>query len=110
MVKGLVPAMAKPEVEMLIECSWEVCNKVGGIYTVVVSKAAQVNTAYGGNYLAVGPYFHKNVIGQFQEEVPPEHIKRPFDVMNGKGAVCHYGTWLIEGQPKAALIDIENFW
>ncbi|HLD86651.1 MAG TPA: hypothetical protein VJB12_01165, partial [Candidatus Nanoarchaeia archaeon] len=68
--------MAQHEVNMLIECSWEVCNKVGGIYTVVVSKAAKINSAYGGNYITVGPYFHNNTIGQFQEEPVPAHIQK----------------------------------
>jgi len=102
--------MAQHEVNMLIECSWEVCNKVGGIYTVVVSKAAKINSAYGGNYITVGPYFHNNTIGQFQEEPVPAHIQKAFDALKERGIICHYGTWLIQGQPKSILIDTSGFW
>ena len=35
--------------DILFEVSWEVCNKVGGIYTVVKSKAARMAEAYGSN-------------------------------------------------------------
>ena len=35
-----------PKADFLIEASWEVCNKVGGIYTVVKSKAALANRTY----------------------------------------------------------------
>ena len=41
--------MAKPEADYLFEVSWEVCNKVGGIFTVIKSKAHLINHAYG-NY------------------------------------------------------------
>lgn len=102
--------MANPEAEMLFECSWEVCNKVGGIHTVISSKAAKVNAAYGANYITVGPYFHGNVAGQFQEEVPPDYVKKVFAALKEKGLVCHYGTWLIGGQPKAILVDTASFW
>ncbi len=102
--------MARCDADLLFECSWEVCNKVGGIYTVVSSKASQINNAYKENYIAVGPYFHENVAGQFQEELAPGHIKAAFDSLKEKGIICHYGTWLIEGQPKAILLDTANFW
>jgi glycogen(starch) synthase len=95
---------------LLLESSWEVCNKVGGIYTVVSSKAAKVNAAYKKNYITIGPYFHHNVIGQFQEEIPPSEIKKAFDALKEKGIMCHYGTWQIEGEPKAILLDTTNFW
>lgn len=35
---------------LLFETSWEVCNKVGGIYTVVSSKALAAVAAFGDNY------------------------------------------------------------
>ena len=34
--------------DFLFEVSWEVCNKVGGIFTVVKSKAARMKDYYGG--------------------------------------------------------------
>ena len=39
----------------LFEVSWEVCNKVGGIYSVVSSKALQAVEQFGEDYFLLGP-------------------------------------------------------
>lgn len=46
-------SLIKPD--YLFEVSWEVCNKVGGIYTVVSTKATQLIERLGDNYYAIGP-------------------------------------------------------
>ena len=40
---------------LLFETSWEVCNKVGGIYTVLSTKAKLLHKALGDNLIFVGP-------------------------------------------------------
>ena len=94
---------------VLFEVSWEVCNKVGGIYTVVKSKAARMVEVYNDGYFLIGPYFAPKTIGQFQEEMPRESFKAPFEEMRGLGIICHYGKWLIEGTPSVILIDFVNY-
>ncbi|MBU1965263.1 MAG: hypothetical protein KKD24_05545, partial [Proteobacteria bacterium] len=44
----------------LFEVSWEVCNKVGGIYTVITSKIPEATKLYGGNYILLGPDLKTN--------------------------------------------------
>ena len=39
----------------LFETSWEVCNKVGGIHTVITSKMPNEYAAYGDNIMFIGP-------------------------------------------------------
>ena len=39
----------------VIEVGWEVCNRVGGIYTVLRTKAPQMVAEYGDRYVMVGP-------------------------------------------------------
>ena len=39
----------------LFEVSWEVCNKIGGIHTVIATKALTVTKKMGDNYITVGP-------------------------------------------------------
>ena len=95
--------------DVLFEISWEVCNKVGGIYTVVKSKAAKMVEAYGDNYLMVGPYFASKSTGQFQEELPNEICKASFEELKKNGIMCHFGRWLTEGSPIAILIDFVNY-
>ena len=95
--------------DILFEVSWEVCNKVGGIYTVVKSKAARMAEAYGSSYFLIGPYFASKALGEFQEEVPSEICRLPFEELKKDGIICHFGKWLIEGMPYAILIDFVNY-
>ncbi|MBI2651295.1 glycogen/starch synthase [Candidatus Woesearchaeota archaeon] len=95
--------------DFLFEVSWEVCNKVGGIYTVVSSKAAQMMSYYKSNYFLIGPYFANKALGDFEEEVPDKRCKSAFDELKKEGILCHYGKWLIKGKPNAILIDFENY-
>ncbi len=94
---------------ILFEVSWEVCNKVGGIYTVVKSKAAKMVENYKENYFLIGPYFASKAIGQFQEEIPAEFCKAPFEELKKSGIICHFGKWLIEGNPSVILVDFVNY-
>lgn len=95
--------------DMLFEVSWEVCNKVGGIYTVVKSKAAKMVDAYGDNYFMIGPYFASKALGQFQEELPNQFCKASFEELKKIGVMCHFGKWLVEGAPPVILIDFVNY-
>ncbi len=95
--------------DILFEVSWEVCNKVGGIYTVVMSKAAKMVEAYSNNYIMIGPYFASKVTGQFEEELPNELYKNVFEDLRRIGIICHFGRWLIEGSPFVILIDFVNY-
>lgn len=89
----------------LFEISWEVCNKVGGIYTVVKSKAETISRKLKENYMLIGPYFPENKHNNFNEEVPPLKLKNVFSKLKEQGILCHYGTWAIEGNPKVILIS-----
>lgn len=40
--------------DYLFEVSWEICNKVGGIYTVIATKAAGMQREFGDNYILIG--------------------------------------------------------
>ena len=99
----------QPNADVLFEVSWEVCNKVGGIYTVVKSKASQMMDYYKDNYFLVGPYFAKQALGEFSEEIPKDYCKGPFDELKKEGIICHCGKWLVEGNPDVILIDFEGF-
>lgn len=95
--------------DIICEVSWEVCNKVGGIFTVVQSKALQTMAHYDGNYFLIGPYFTKKVFGIFDEKLPPDNCRACFDELKNEGIECHFGTWLIKGNPDVILVDFHNF-
>ena len=43
------------EIRLLFETSWEVCNKIGGIYTVLSSKAKTLVNRFKDNVIFIGP-------------------------------------------------------
>ena len=102
--------MVEGNAKVVCEVSWEVCNKVGGIYTVVASKAAEMVKRYPGDrYFLVGPYFPAKALGVFEETVPPEHCRECFDGLKKEGIEVHTGTWLVKGNPRVMLIDFAGF-
>lgn len=97
--------MEDTKADYLFEVSWEVCNKVGGIYTVIKSKSAEMMKLYK-NYILVGPYFEHNAKIDFVSMDPPEEFKKVFDELRTQGILCHYGKWLeIKGTPYTILIE-----
>jgi len=95
----------KPEAEYLFEVSFEVCNKVGGIHTVVASKAAEMMKYYP-KYFAIGPYYEGKAKDALIEESPPQMLKKPFGNLAKNGIKCHYGKWVdAEGEPPTILLE-----
>jgi len=93
--------------DYLFETSWEVCNKVGGIYTVVKSKAKLLKKLYK-NYYLIGPYVQKNAELDFTEKKIPSKLKPAFDELKEQGIICHFGAWNIQGEPNTILIEFEG--
>ena len=100
----------KPIADMVFEVSWEVCNKVGGIFTVLSSKARHMEKQYKNSYCLIGPYFVEKSRGVFKENSIPEIYKKISEELKAEGIVCHFGSWLIEGEPKVILIDFQGLW
>jgi len=98
----------QPKADYLFETSWEVCNKVGGINTVLKSKAAITVQRYP-KYVLIGPYFERNASMELETREPPQHIRKAMDAVAAKGIKCHYGTWQIKGEPAALLIDFQEY-
>jgi glycogen(starch) synthase len=99
----------KANADHVFEVSWEVCNKVGGIFTVVSSKAATMEEYYSGKYILVGPYFADKAAGIFEEKMPPESMHDLCNALANEGIVCHFGKWLVKGSPDAVLIDFTGY-
>ena len=95
--------------EQLFEVSWEVCNKVGGINTVLKSKARLMVKNYGPSFFMVGPFIPQAIKGEFVQKLLPEEFREAIESLKTKGIICHYGQWLIEGQPNTILIESEGF-
>eukprot|EP00112_Aurelia_sp_Birch-Aquarium-sp1_P018819 Seg455.5 transcript_id=Seg455.5/GoldUCD/mRNA.D3Y31 product=Glycogen protein_id=Seg455.5/GoldUCD/D3Y31 len=96
------------EVERYVfECAWEVANKVGGIYTVIRSKAAVTVDEIGNNYCLFGPYNESSVQTEVEVMQPESPIMNDvIQSMRDKGMKVTFGRWLIDGYPKVVLFDI----
>jgi glycogen synthase len=95
------------ERSMLFEVAWEVCNQVGGIYTVIQSKVPSVLEKWSNDkYILLGPYFEQQALAMFEPIVDEEDIiSKAVSELNRKGFRVYYGNWLITGRPKAVLFD-----
>ncbi|XP_008579702.1 PREDICTED: glycogen [starch] synthase, liver [Galeopterus variegatus] len=92
---------------LLFEVSWEVTNKVGGICTVIQTKAKTTADEWGDNYFLIGPYFEHNMKTQVEQCEPAnDAVRRAVESMNKHGCQVHFGRWLIEGSPYVVLFDI----
>jgi len=90
------------------EVSFEVCNKVGGIYAVLESKAARMVELYGENYFAIGPYYPEKAILETVKMNPPKFCEKILNSLEKEGIRCHFGKWLIEGNPNVILVEFND--
>jgi len=100
--------MIKAEADYLFESSWEVCNKCGGINTVIKTKARYM-LEYYKNYFFIGPYFKNKAEVELLPKEPPGFLKHIFKDLKREGIICYYGTWQISGEPNTILIDFKNY-
>ncbi len=96
----------KPKADYLFEVSFEVCNKIGGIYTVITSKADLLFKYYNNKYFLIGPYIPGEGTIRFREKESPYKFKDVFAELKKEGIECHYGEWRIgEKDINTILID-----
>jgi len=91
---------------LLFEVAWEVANKVGGIYTVIKTKAPVTCQEYGSRYTLIGPLSYKSAPMEVEALTPSDpYLKATLDNMASQGVKYLYGRWLIEGGPRVVLFD-----
>ena len=98
---------AKLTPDVLFEVSWEVCNKVGGIHTVIATKAATATRKFGDRYLLIGPDLqHEGVNPEFEEDA--NLLKNWRQALYEKGIRIRVGRWRTESMPIAILVDFTS--
>lgn len=93
--------------DFVFETSWEICNKVGGIYTVLSTKAKTAVQKFGDNYICIGPELSHDEHHEFVEA--PLLFKNWHDKAELEGLRFRIGRWDIPGNPIAILIDFTTF-
>ncbi len=91
---------------ILFETAWEVCNQVGGIYTVLRSKASVTVDDWGDRYCLIGPYVEDKAAVEFEELELGPTLGPTIEALRATGMKIHYGRWLVAGNPRVLLIDV----
>lgn len=98
---------AKLTPDYLFEVSWEICNKVGGIHTVISTKALTSTRKFGDRYLLIGPDLqHEGANPEFEEDA--ELLKAWRQTLYREGIRVRVGHWRINGHPMVVLVDFTS--
>lgn len=95
--------------DYIFEASWEVCNKVGGIYTVLSTRAKTLQDVYKDKVIFIGPDFwagKENPLFIENENLCVAWRKHAF---KKDGLKVRVGRWNIPGEPIVILVDFYPF-
>jgi len=105
----MVNSLLKPD--YIFESSWEVCNKVGGIYTVLSTRAKTLQEAHQDKVIFIGPGLWKREDGNYTKEESPYFKEDQSLFANWQweakenGLKVRVGRWMVPGDPIAILVD-----
>lgn len=94
--------------DFIFESSWEVCNKVGGIYTVLSTRAKTLQDAMPDNVVFIGPDFwagKENPLFLEDKKMWSAWVKKA----KTEGVSVRVGRWNIPGQPCVVLVDFNPY-
>ena len=92
-----------------MEASWEVCNKVGGIYTVLSTRAKTLQEALPDKVVFIGPDVWSNADNPVFEE-NKTLLSAWRKKATAEGLNVRVGRWLVPGRPIAVLVDFTPFY
>ena len=100
--------LLKPD--YIFESSWEVCNKVGGIYTVLSTRAKTMQEAFPDKVFFIGPDFWKDKTNPLF--TPDDDTLKAWKEHAEKrdGLKIRIGRWNIPGHPIAILVDFSQYY
>ncbi len=94
------------EPDFIFESSWEVCNRVGGIYTVLSTRAKTLKASLGDRLIFIGPDFGTDNPLFTEMSNYCEAWKHHAAVNDGLRV--RIGRWNVEGSPLAILVDFKS--
>lgn len=96
----------QPQPDYIFEVSWEVCNKIGGIYTVLSTKAKTLQKLYKDRIIFIGPDVWREKENPFFKEknIPALNAWKTYAEKND-GLKMRTGRWDIPGNPLVILVD-----
>ncbi|MDR0896026.1 MAG: glycogen/starch synthase [Prevotellaceae bacterium] len=96
--------------DYIFEASWEVCNKVGGIYTVLSTRANTLQAMFRDRLFFIGPDFKNRQETPLFEE--SDHLYAAWRVYAAThdNLVVRVGRWNIPGAPIVILVNFQPFY
>ncbi|MBP5486743.1 MAG: alpha-glucan family phosphorylase, partial [Bacteroidales bacterium] len=95
--------------DYLFEVSWEVCNKVGGIYTVIATKSLYLKQQLHKHHLLVGPDVWMDTESN-PDFIEDNHLYSLWKAQAAsEGLRVRLGRWNVPGKPIAILVDYKQF-
>ena len=97
------------EPHYIFESSWEVCNKVGGIYTVLSTRAKTLQDKLTDKVFFIGPDFWEGKKNPLFKESKTLLAKWRKSALQYDGVSFRVGRWQVPGEPIAILVDFKPF-
>ena len=94
--------------DYIFESSWEVCNKVGGIYTVLSTRAKTLQDTIKDRIIFIGPDFWKEEESLYFKEDNTLFADWQWQAKED-GLDVRVGRWTVPGEPIAILVDFNPF-
>ena len=94
--------------DYIFESSWEVCNKVGGIYTVLSTRAKTLQEEMKDRIIFIGPDFWKENESPYFKEDKSLFAQWQWEAKE-QGLHVRVGRWTIPGEPISVLVDFQPF-
>ena len=94
--------------DYIFESSWEVCNKVGGIYTVLSTRAKTLQDNFKDRVIFIGPDFWKDKESPYFREDKALFANWLWEAKE-QGLKVRVGRWDIPGEPIAILVDFNPY-
>ena len=94
--------------DVVFETSWEVCNKVGGIYTVLSTRAKTLQEQFHDHLIFIGPDLGQDKDNLLFTEQPKLHADWR-KAAAAAGLKVRIGRWNVPGNPVAVLVDFAPF-
>ncbi len=91
--------------DYIFEVSWEVANKIGGIHTVISTKAPILAAEQKDNYICIGPDVWKEAHRNPEFEEDTELFRAWREYAAKQNIHVRIGRWQVPGNPIAFLVD-----
>lgn len=94
--------------DYIFESSWEVCNKVGGIYAVLSTRAKTLHDRLHDRLVFIGPDCWKETESPYFQE--DDNLFQEWQLAASKqGLKIRVGRWTVPGEPIAVLVDFNQY-